>query len=140
GHEAASGERMSLRLDVQWAKTVKGGVCRLEKALAINAAARAVVASAPLVEELVADEASVLTFSGHPDRALAVLGRTAGGDQRTRVVRAIAGAIALAAAGQTGQAGALSRAGHAHPVALGDGPAPAPPAPHARSPRFAPTC
>jgi DNA-binding CsgD family transcriptional regulator len=71
-----------------------------------------------------------LTFSGEPDRALAVLGRTTGGDQRTRVARAIAGAVALATAGQTAEALALAQAGHADHVALGDEPAIAHPAMH----------
>src|SRR5262249_49137002 len=74
-------------------------------------------------EELVADEASVLTFSGHPDRALAVLDRIAGADRRTRVVRAIAGAVALAAAGRAAEAPALARAGPAHHLAPRDAPA-----------------
>jgi len=137
GQELPSSEHIALRLAVTRAKNAQWGLCRPEKALAINAAARAVVTSAPLVEELVADEASVLTFSGHPDRALAVLGRTAGGDQRTRVVRAIAGAIALAAAGQTAEAVALARAGHADHVALGDEPAIAHPAMHVVNQVFA---
>src|SRR5215831_4897677 len=108
GQELPSSEHVALRLAVTRSKNANWGLCQPEKALAINAAARAVVTSAPLVEELVADEASVLTFSGHPDRALAVLGRTTGGSQRTRVVRAIAGAVALAAAGQTAEAVALA--------------------------------
>jgi DNA-binding CsgD family transcriptional regulator len=130
GQELPSSEYIALQLAVTRAKNAQWGLCRPEKALAINAAARAVVTSAPLAEELVADEASVLTFSGYPDRALAVLGRTTGGSQRTRAVRAIAGAVALAAAGQTANAVALARAGHADHVALGDEPAIAHPAMH----------
>jgi hypothetical protein len=96
-----------------------------------------VVTSAPLAAELVADEASVLTFSGHPARALAVLGRTTGHDLRTRVVRAIAGAVAMASAGQTAEAVALGRVGHADHVALGDEPAIAHPAMHVVNQVFA---
>src|SRR5262249_51023035 len=121
---------IALRLAVTRAKNAQWGLCQPEKALAINAAARAVVTSAPLVEELVADEASVLTFSGHPDRALAVLGRSTGSNHRTRGVRAIAGGVALAAAGQTAEGVALAQAGHADHVALGDEPAIAHPAMH----------
>src|SRR5215472_8461902 len=101
GQELPSSEHIALRLAVTRAKNAQWGLCDPKRALAINAAARAVVTTPPLAEELVADEASVLTFSGHPGRALAVLARTTGGGQRTRVVRAIAGAVALAAAGQT---------------------------------------
>ena len=57
--------------------------------------------SALLAEELAADEAAILMFSGHPDRALAVLERITGSDQRTRVIRAISGAPALAVTGRT---------------------------------------
>src|SRR5215471_7323161 len=137
GQELPSSEHTALQLAVTRAKNAQWGLCRPEKALAINAAARAVVTSAPLAAELVADEASVLTFSGHPDRALAVLERTAGGDHRTRVVRAIAGAVSLAAAGRTAEAVALARAGHADHVALGDEPAIAHPAMHVVNQVFA---
>ena len=137
GQELPSSEHIALRLAVTRAKNAQWGLCQPERALAINAAARAVVTSAPLVEELVADEASVLTFSGQPDRALAVLGRATGGDQRTRVVRAIAGAVSLASAGRTGEALALARAGHADHVALGDEPAIAHPAMHVVNQVFA---
>ena len=137
GQGLPSNEHITLRLAVTRAKNAQWGLCQPEKALAINAAARAVVTSAQLKEELVADEASVLTFSGHPNRALAVLGQITGTDQRTRVVRAIAGAIALATAGQTAEAAALARAGHADHLALGDEPAIAHPAMHVVNEVFA---
>jgi DNA-binding CsgD family transcriptional regulator/tetratricopeptide (TPR) repeat protein len=130
GQELPSGEHVALRLAVTRAKNAQWGLCQPEAALAINAAARAVVTSAPLVEELVADEASVLTFSGHPNQALAVLEHIGGGDRRTRVVRAIAGVIALATAGRTAEAVDLAQAGYADHLALGDEPAIAHPAMH----------
>src|SRR5262249_37038712 len=139
GQGLPSNEHITLRLAVTRAKNAQWGLCQPEKALAINAAAPAVVTSAELREELVADEASVLTFSGHPNRALAVLGQITGTDQRTRVVRAIAGAIALATAGQTAEAAALSRARHPDHLALGDEPAIPPPALHVLHEGFAPT-
>ena len=120
GQELPSSEPVALRLAVTRAKNAQWGLCQPEAALAINAAARAVVTSGPLVEELVADEASVLTFSGRPDRALAVLERIGGSDRRTRVVRAIAGAIALATAGRTAEAVGVAETGYADHVALGD--------------------
>ena len=130
GQELPGSEHVALRLAVTRAKNAQWGLCRPEAALAINTGARAVVTSAPLAEELVADEASILTFSGRPDRALAVLQRIAGRDRRTRVARAIAGAPALAAAGRTAEAVSVAEAGYADHVALGDELAIAHPAMH----------
>jgi DNA-binding CsgD family transcriptional regulator/tetratricopeptide (TPR) repeat protein len=130
GQGLSSSEQVALRLAVTRAKNAQWGLCQPQAALAINAAARAVVTSGPLVEELVADKASVLTFSGRPDRALAVLKPIGGSDRRTRVVRAIAGAIALATAGRTAEAVGLAEDGYADHVALGDELAIAHPAMH----------
>ncbi|HEY6296625.1 MAG TPA: LuxR C-terminal-related transcriptional regulator [Streptosporangiaceae bacterium] len=130
GQGLPSSEQVALRLAVMRAKNAQWGLCQTEAALAINAAARAVVTSSPLAEELVADEASIWTFSGRPDRALEVLERIPDGDQRTRVVRAIAGAPALAAAGRTAEACRVAESGYADHVALGDELAIAHPAMH----------
>jgi DNA-binding CsgD family transcriptional regulator len=130
GQQLPGSEHVALRLAVTRAKNAQWGLCEPEEALAINAAARAVITSAPLAEELVADEASVLTFSGHPGRALAVLDRIGGGDRRTRVVRAIAGAPTLAMTGRTAEAVKVAAAGYADHVALGDELAIAHPAMH----------
>ena len=63
----------------------------------------------------------MLTFSGHPDRALGRDSRDiASGDQRTSVVRAIAAALALAPTGQTAEAVAVAEAGFTDHAALGD--------------------
>jgi DNA-binding CsgD family transcriptional regulator len=130
GQRLPSGENVAMRLAVTRAKNAHWGLCQPEEALAINGAAKAVVRSAPLVEELVANEAAVLTFSGRPDIALAVLTGIPGSDQRTRVVRAIAGAVALATTGRTAEAVALAQASYADHVALGDELAIAHPATH----------
>ena len=130
GQGLPSSEHVALRLAVTRAKNAHWGLCQPEAALAINAAARAVVTAGPLVEELVADEASILMFSGHPERALAVLERIVGSDRRTRVVRAIAGAPALAVTGRTAEAVKAAKAGFADHVALGDELAIAHPAMH----------
>ena len=130
GQQLTSTEDVALRLAVTRAKNAQWGLCQPQEALAINADARTVITSPPLAEELVADEASILTFSGCPDRALAVLERIAGRDRRTRVVRAIAGAPALAAAGRTAEAVSVAEAGYADHVALGDELAIAHPAMH----------
>src|SRR5262249_47382021 len=123
-------EHVALQLAVTRAKNAQWGLCQPEMALAINASARAVAASGPPVEELVADEASVLTFSGHPGRALAVLEHMEGRDRRTQVVRAIAAAPALALTGRTAQAVRVAEAGYADHLALGDELAIAHPAMH----------
>ena len=118
GQQLAGGDHVALRLAVTRTKNAQWGLCQPEAALAINAAARTVITAPQLAEELVADEASILTFSGRPDRALAVLEGITGRDRRTRVVRAIAGAPALAAAGRTAEAVSVAEAGYADHVAL----------------------
>src|SRR5215472_5561478 len=130
GQRLPAGEHIALRLAVTRAKNAQWGLCRPEMALAINAGARAVVTSGPLVEELVADEASVLTFSGHPGRALAVLEHMQGTSRRTQVVRAIAAAPALAMTGRTADAVKTAEEGYTGHVALGDELAIAHPAMH----------
>ena len=130
GTKLPASEHVALRLAVTRGKNAQWGLCEPEAALAINATARAAVTSGPLVEELVADEASVLTFSGQPERALAVLERMEGTDRRTRVARAIAAAPALALTGRTADAVQTAQAGHADHLALGDELAIAHPAMH----------
>ena len=130
GQELQSSERMALRLAVTRAKNAQWGLCEPDAALAINAQARSAISTESLAEELIADEASVLMFSGHPERALAVLERISGTDRRTRVVRAIAGAPALAVTGRTADAVRTAEAGYADHVALGEELAIAHPAMH----------
>src|SRR5215813_10978535 len=130
GQQLPASEHIALRLAVTRAKNAQWGLCQPETALAINAAARAVVTAGPLVEELVADEASVLTFSGQPERALGVLEHMEGTDRRTRVVRAIAAAPALAVTGQIAAAVKAAEAGYADHLALGEELAIAHPAMH----------
>jgi len=137
GQQLPGSEPVALRLAVTRAKNAQWGLCLPKAALAINAAARAVITSPQLAEELVADEASVLTFSGYPDQALAVLERIAGGDRRTRVVRAIAGSPALALVGRTAEAIRAAETGFADHVALGDELAIAHPAMHVVNQVFA---
>ncbi len=130
GQQLPASEPVALRLAVTRAKNTHWGLCQPDAALAINAAASAVITSPPLADELVADEAAILMFSGHPDRALAVLQRIVGVDQRTRVVRAISGAPALAVTGRTAEAVTTAEAGFTDHVALGDELAIAHPATH----------
>jgi DNA-binding NarL/FixJ family response regulator len=130
GQRLPAGEHMTLRLADARARNAQWGLCQPEAALAINAAAQAVVTSPPLAEELVAEQASVLTFSGQPERALAVLEDLEGTDRRTRVVRAIAAAPALAVTGRTADAIKAAEVGYADHVALGEELAIAHPAMH----------
>lgn len=130
-------EAIALRLAVIRVKNANWGLCDPDKALAINAAARSVVTSQPLIEELDADEASVLMFSGRPEAALEVLDRIEGRDQRTRVVRAIVAAPALAANGQTTEAVKVAEAAFAEHMTLGEELAIAHPATHVVNQVFA---
>jgi DNA-binding CsgD family transcriptional regulator/tetratricopeptide (TPR) repeat protein len=137
GQQLPASEPVALRLAVTRAKNAHWGLCQPKAALAINAAAAAVITSPPLAEELAADEAAILMFSGHPDQALAVLERITGSDQRTRVIRAISGAPALAVTGRTAEAVRTAEAGFTDHVALGDELAIAHPATHIVSQVFA---
>ncbi len=120
GQQLPATEPVALRLAVTRAKNAYWGLCQAGMALAIISAARAVVTTGRLAEELTADEASVLVFSGHPAQALEVLERVTGRDRRTRVAQAIAAAPALAVTGRTAEAVRTAQAGYAEHVALGD--------------------
>jgi len=137
GQELPASEQVALRLAVTRAKNANWGLCEPQQALAINARARTVVTSPAFTEELVADEASILMFSGHPGQSLTVLERIAGDDLRTRVVRAIVAAVALAATGHTAEAVGVAETGYAEHVALGDELAIAHPATHVVNQVFA---
>jgi ATP/maltotriose-dependent transcriptional regulator MalT len=137
GQLVPGSEHVALRLAVTRAKNAHWGLCQPETALAINAEARRFITSEPLLEELVADEAAILMFSGHPVRALSVLDRIAGSETRTRVVRAIVRAPALAATGHTAEAVHVAETGFADHVGLGDELAIAHPATHVVSQVFA---
>src|SRR6516164_9058494 len=137
GQQLPAGEHVALLLAVTRAKNAQWGLCQPWTALAINAGARAVVTSPALVAELVADEASVLTFSGQPDRALGVLKHMEGTSRRTQVVRAIAAAPALAMTGRTADAVKTAEEGYTDHVALGDELAIAHPAMHLVNQAFA---
>jgi DNA-binding CsgD family transcriptional regulator len=130
GQRLPATEPVALRLAVTRAKNAYWGLCQADRALSIIAEARAVVRSGPLAEELTADEASVLMFSGHPARALDVLGGITSADLRARVVRAIAAAPALAVTGRTYEAVKTAAVGYAEHIALGDELAIAHPAMH----------
>ena len=79
----------------------------------------------------------MLTFSGQPARALAVLERMDGAGRRGRVIRAIAAAPALAVTGRTADAVKAAEAGYVNHLALGDELAIAHPAMHLVNQAFA---
>ncbi|HEX2322057.1 MAG TPA: LuxR C-terminal-related transcriptional regulator [Streptosporangiaceae bacterium] len=137
GQALTAGEHIALRLAVTRAKNAHWGLCQPETALAINADARRVIKAQPFVDELAADRASILMFSGHPDRAMHALSQVAGNDRRTSVVRAIVEAVALAVNGRTTEAVAVAEAGFADHTALGDELAIAHPATHVINQVFA---
>ena len=71
GQRLVGNEHVALRLAVTRTKNAQWGLCQPEAAIAINVAARSVVTSPPLAEELVADEASILTFGRAGDQRAA---------------------------------------------------------------------
>jgi len=137
GQELPASEQVALRLSVTRSKNANWGLCRPQDALAVNARAKAVIKAPALVDELAADEAAILMFSGYPGQSLAVLDRIAGDDLRTRVVRAIVGAAALAVTGRTAEAVSTAEVGYAEHAALGDELAIAHPATHVVNQVFA---
>jgi ATP/maltotriose-dependent transcriptional regulator MalT len=89
--------------------------------LAVNRAGSDVVTTPAARNELLAGEASIEMFSGHPIRALELMeSMHADGELRTRVERAIAEAPALAVTGRSEQAVRVATEGYADHAALGD--------------------
>jgi DNA-binding CsgD family transcriptional regulator len=137
GQQLPSTEEVTLRLAVTRTKNAFWGLCQPDAALAVVAEARLALTSEPLAEEVVADEAAIWMFSGHPDRALAVVERLTGNETRTRVVRAIVKAPVLAAMGRTAEAVMVAETGFADHLTLGDELAIAHPATHIVNQAFA---
>lgn len=119
--QLASGDRQVVQIADERAKNLFWGLLRTEDALAVNRAARASLQSADARNELLAQEASDLMFSGHPRPALDLLAQLENtGDLRTRVLRAIPEAPALTVTGQTEAGLAVAVQGYEHHVRLGD--------------------
>ena len=94
---------------------------RADEALAANRAARARVTGSDARYELLAFEATLLTFAGQPIAALAVLEQLGPAvDLRTRARRAIPEALALAAVGRFETAVSVTREGFAAHMELGE--------------------
>jgi DNA-binding CsgD family transcriptional regulator len=130
GQRLPSTGHVALRLAVTRTKNAFWGLCQPDAALAIVTEARRTLTSEPLAEEVAAEQAAIWMFSGHPMRALSVLDGIAGGEVRTRVVRAITRATVLAAMGRTVEAVKIAETGFADHMVLGDELAIAHPATH----------
>jgi DNA-binding CsgD family transcriptional regulator len=120
GASAGADEDIELRLVVTRAKNLHWGLCKPDRALAVNREATNRLSSVEPRDELVSDEAAIHMFSGHPETALARLACVAGEGRRGRVVRAIVLAPALACTGRTAEAVAVAERGFADHAALGD--------------------
>jgi DNA-binding CsgD family transcriptional regulator len=135
---AATDEQQLVQVVAIRVRTLLWGLFRPDAALAVNRAARARVTGRNAQDELRADEATLLMFSGHPVEALRALdGLGAGTDLRTRVLRAIPEASALVATGRSETAVTVARRGFADHMALGDQLAIAHPATHVMSQVYA---
>jgi DNA-binding CsgD family transcriptional regulator len=117
----ATDERQLVQVVAIRVRTLLWGLRQPETALAVNRVARARVTGRDAREELLANEATLLMFSGHPTEALDVLeGLDAGADLRTRVLRAIPEASALVATGRSETAVRVAHRAYAEHVELGD--------------------
>src|SRR5204862_3154509 len=98
---AAATERELLQVVAERTKNLVWGLLRAPDALAVNRTVLAGATSADVRNELIADQASILMFSGHPRPCLDLLDQLENvADLRTRVLRAIAEAPALVVTGQ----------------------------------------
>lgn len=95
--------------------------CRQDaEAIAVVRAVVPRLASRAARDELLTGEAEVLTFSGRPEDALALLDRVDASVPRVAVLAADARAAALAIMGRTAEAVTVSQRGYDEHVALGD--------------------
>ena len=102
-------------------KNLFWGLLQPQRALAVLSDARSRLSTVAATDELVAEEASVDTFSDRPVQALARLNEIRGEDDvRTRVVRALILAPALTAVGRCGEAVTVAERGFAEHLELGD--------------------
>jgi DNA-binding CsgD family transcriptional regulator len=101
-------------------KNLQFGLCDSVSALRVNHEASASFTEPELRQEIEADDAGIRLFAGQPREAIEVLDRLEGGDLRTRVVRAIVLAPALATVGRTREGARVAETGFAEHVELGD--------------------
>jgi DNA-binding CsgD family transcriptional regulator len=97
------------------------GLCRPDDALAVNRAAHGAAVSGAARDELVAQEAWILVFSGWPGKArevIELLPRV--GAARGSVVRALAGSYAMTLTGFPGVGLDIALRGHEDHLRLGD--------------------
>ena len=102
-------------------KNLFWGLLEPDRALGVLIDARSRLSAVEATDELVAEEASIHTFSGRPVEALALLDDIRGQDDlRTRVVRAWILAPALTAVGRCGEAASVAERGFVDHLELGD--------------------
>jgi DNA-binding CsgD family transcriptional regulator len=118
---AAVDERQLVQIVTMRARTLLWGQLRPDAALSVNRAARAQVTGHDARQELIADEATLLMYSGHPLAALSAM-EELGSDTglRTKVLRAIPEASALVGIGRCETALRVARRGFADHIELGD--------------------
>jgi DNA-binding CsgD family transcriptional regulator len=118
---AAEDERQLVQLVAIRVRTLLWGLRQPDLALEVNRAVCTRVTGRDAREELIANEATLLMFSGYPVEALSVLATLDGAaDLRTRVLRAIPEASALVATGRAETAAKVAERGFAEHVELGD--------------------
>lgn len=101
-------------------KNLQFGLCDAARALRVNHEASVGITDPELRQEIEADDAGIRLFAGLPREAIEVLERLKGGDLRTRVVRAIVLAPALATVGRTLEGARVAERGFAEHLELGD--------------------
>ncbi len=117
---AGADETDRVRLVAIRVRNLMWGLDRADEALAVNRATCADISDDEGRAELVADEAMVLAFGGHPADALAVLDAHEPGGPRARVLRSIAEVPALILTGRCETARVLARRAFREHEALGD--------------------
>jgi DNA-binding CsgD family transcriptional regulator len=115
----AETEQQVLLLVTMRTKNLQFGLCDSDRALEVNLEANPKITAPELRQELEADDAGIRLFAGRPREAIEVLDRLKGGDQRTRVVRAIVLSPALSVVGRTLEGAAVAETGFAEHLTLG---------------------
>ena len=121
-YPGAASDDERLRIVASRTTNLVFGLVQPEEALAVNRAAHTTIVEPDARHELLANEASILMFSGHPADALELLGdlEPTGEELRTRVVRSIPEAPALAVVGRSAEALSMARRAFEEHSRLGD--------------------
>ena len=101
-------EDVLLRIVLTRTNNLQFGLCDSTAALKLNADAQQHIQSEPYVHQLRTNEASIQLLSGRPDRALGVLDGQVAPDESVKTIQATVLVPALALAGRTREAVAIS--------------------------------